>query len=305
MLALFMILGSAELFSFSEKSQLLQQKVLKEYERDRERAVFGGIIENEYFVNIPAGSFRMGNIQGDDYYSSQYPQPSRRVSIKAFLLARMEVTFAEWDACVIDGGCLHRPSDEGRGAYPVVNVSYDYIIEQYIPWLNRVTGKSYRLPTEAEWEYAARAGTETSHFFGADATDFTGNNPGNDYCGYANIEGREVFEASGEIMMAWDKELCSDGSVGAAIVGSYLPNSFGLYDMYGNVEEFTQDCWNRNYRRAPLDGSAWLSGICDLRITRGGSWATSIWDASSFHRSGVNTDIDYASVGFRLARSLD
>ena len=280
-LALLVALGAAAQAVAVEKSALqqLQQKVLRDYEKERERekVIFGGKTEAEYFARIPAGSFRMGDIQGG---GGSDEKPVHRVRIKAFLLGKTEVTFAQWDACVAAGGCSHKPSDEGwgRGSRPVINVSWKDITEQFIPWLNKVTGKRYRLPTEAEWEYAARAGSETKYSWG----NSIGRNKANcDGCG-----------------SRWDDSK-------TAPVASFAANAFGLYDMHGNVWEWTQYCWNGSYRGAPSDGSAWLSGNCSRRVLRGGSWRNYPIILRSASRSYDTTGNRYNSGGFRLARTLD
>ena len=282
-LALLLALAAAAQAVAVEKSALqqLQQKVLQDYERERERErernVFGGKTETEYFARIPAGSFRMGDIQGG---GDSDERPVHRVRIKAFLLGKTEVTFAQWDACVAAGGCRRKPDDEGwgRGNRPVINVSWEDITEQFIPWLNKTTGKRYRLPTEAEWEYAARAGSETKYSWG----NSIGRNKANcDGCG-----------------SRWDDSK-------TAPVASFATNGFGLYDMHGNVWEWTQDCWNSSYRGAPSDGSAWLSGNCSRRVLRGGSWGFYPDNLRSANRDYNSTGFRSGNRGFRLARTLD
>ena len=242
-------------------------------------------------VYISAGSFRMGDIQGG---GDSDEKPVHRVSVKAFLMSATEVTFAQWDACVAAGGCSHKPSDEswGRGSRPVINVSWKYITDQYIPWLNKKTGEQYRLPTEAEWEYAARAGSETKYFFG---------NNSDDMCKYGNGADLEAKKQNSD----WTVVNCNDGYYRTAPVASFAANAFGLYDMHGNVWEWTQDCWNGSYKGAPSDGTAWLSSNCSRRVLRGGSWNY----IPNFLRSAVrvrnSTDFRSSVNGFRLARTLD
>ena len=282
-LALLVALAAAAPAVAVEKSVLeqLQQKVLQDYERERERErernVFGGKTEAEYFARIPAGSFRMGDIQGG---GDSDENPVHRVRIKAFLLGKTEVTFAQWDACVAAGGCSRKPSDErwGRGNRPVIRVSWKDITEQFIPWLNKTTGKRYRLPTEAEWEYAARAGSETKYSWG----NSIGRNKANcDGCG-----------------SRWDNSK-------TAPVASFAANAFGLYDMHGNVYEWTQDCATSGYVGAPSDGSTWLAGNCYWRVLRGGSWYNNPNNLRSADRNRNSTGYRYFSFGFRLARTLD
>ena len=228
-------------------------------------------------VYIPASSFRMGDIQGG---GDSDEKPVHRVSIKAFLMSATEVTFAQWDACVAAGGCSHKPSDRGwgRGSRPVINVSWKDITEQYIPWLNKKNSKRYRLPTEAEWEYAARAGSETKYSWG----NSIGNNKANcDGCG-----------------SRWDYSQ-------TAPVASFAANAFGLYDMHGNVREWTQDCWNSSYKGAPSDGTAWLSGDCGWRVLRGSSWFINPIGLRSANRGWYFAGYRDYNNGFRLAKTLD
>ena len=226
---------------------------------------------------IPAGEFSMGDIQGGGYGDEK---PVHRVSVSEFWLGKTEVTFDQWDACVASNGCSYNPDDQGwgRSSRPVISVSWEDITEQFIPWLSKTTGKQYRLPTEAEWEYAARAGSETKYSWG----NSIGNNKANcDGCG-----------------SRWDDSQ-------TAPVGSFSANAFGLYDMHGNVWEWTQDCWNKNYEGAPIDGSAWLSGGCSQRVLRGGSWNINPYDLRSASRLRYVADNRYYDNGFRLARTLD
>ena len=224
-----------------------------------------------------AGSSRMGDIQGG---GDSDEQPVHRVSVKAFLLDKTEVTFAQWDACVAAGGCSHKPGDRrwGRGNRPVMNVSWEDITEQYIPWLNKTTDKRYRLPTEAEWGYVARAGSESKYSWG----NSIGRNKANcDGCG-----------------SCWDYSK-------TAPVASFAVNAFGIYDMHGNVWEWTQDCWNGSYRGAPGDGSAWLSGDCSRRVLRGGSWNYNPNFLRSANRYWLNSGHRNYNSSFRLVRTLD
>ncbi len=222
---------------------------------------------------VPAGSFEMGPPENEkERHGSEGPR--RRVRIgKAFAVGVYEVTFAEWNACAAAGGCGgYRLHDEGRGRRPVTNVSWDDA-QSYVSWLRQKTEKSYRLLSEAEWEYAARAGTTTRYSFGDDLS-----------LGEANYG----FTAAT-----------------AQPVGSYAPNDFGLYDMHGNVWEWVQDCWNDSYDGAPIDGSAWEKGICSERVVRGGSWLSHPRSLRSANRTRYDAGSrNYGSLGFRVARTL-
>ncbi len=199
-------------------------------------------------VMIPAGSFTMGSPDSEPMRAF-YEGPQHQVTIsRSFAAGRYEVTFDEWDACVREGGCSHNPSDAGggRGRRPVFQVSWNDA-KEYVAWLSRKTGKTYRLLSEAEWEYVARAGTTTAFSFGASVSPQQANYS---YAGSPTgaKQGKKVA------------------------VGSYAPNAFGLYDLHGNVREWVEDCWNEDYTGAPGDGSARTSGNCGRRVLRGGSW---------------------------------
>ncbi len=224
-------------------------------------------------VDIPAGRFRMGDLSGE---GRDYEKPVHSVTVPPFKLGKYEVTFAQWDACVADGGCNgHSPDNEGwgRGNRPVINVSWDDV-QSFITWLNSRTGGNYRLPSEAEWEYAARAGSTTKYSWGDD------------------IFGRNRANCAE----------CGDSYEFTAPVGSFPANAWGLHDMHGNVFEWVQDCWNDSYRGAPGDGSAWESGDCGLRVGRGGAWHGNAWSRRSALRDwGARAARDYR-IGFRLAQ---
>ena len=225
-------------------------------------------------VSISGGSFRMEYFHGDGLDDKKRV---RTVTVPAFRLGRHEVTFAQWDACVADGGCGVHPSDDrgwGRGDRPVINVSWDDV-QFFIDWLNRKTGGNYRLPSEAEWEYAARAGAKTKYSWGDDI----GNNR-------ANCRG---------CGSQWDDKR-------TAPVGSFPANAWGLHDMHGNVWEWVQDCWHDGYEGAPTDGSAWTSGDCDWRMVRGGSWHYGPWYLRSANRGRGDRSNRSYNIGFRLAQ---
>jgi CRISPR-associated protein Cas7/Csd2 subtype I-C len=228
-------------------------------------------------IVVTAGEFMMGSPDTEkDREKDEGPQ--RKVTIaKPFAVARFNVTFAEWDACADHGGCEPRVGDQGwgRGRRPVINVSWDDA-RRYVEWLSRLTGRSYRLLTESEWEYAARAGTKTAYYWGDDIGK-----------GNANCMG-----CSSE----WERQ--------TSPVGSFKPNAFSLYDMAGNVWQWVQDCYHVGYAGAPDDGSAWTEGDCNRRVLRGGSWGYSpqgLRSAIRFRNTAANRD---SVIGFRVGRTL-
>ena len=224
---------------------------------------------------VPAGSFMMGSNDGQ-----ADTKPVRKVTIGAPLaVGKFEVTFADWDACVADGGCSHKTFDIGcgRGKRPVIEVSWNNITKQYLPWLSRKASKTYRLPTEAEWEYVARAGTTTRYSW-------------DDKIG----KGNAVCNGCGS---QWDNKQ-------TALVGSFKPNAFGLHDLHGNVWEWVQDCYNDSYRGAPTDGSAVTTGKCEGRVLRGGSWLHYPQALRSALRGRLKPDRLFIDIGFRVVRML-
>ncbi len=237
-------------------------------------------------IVLPAGSYTMGAPPSESRvpaYVLDIPQHTVTLA-KALAVSKYELTFADWDACVTGGGCNgYKPGDEGwgRGQQPLVNVDW-YDAQAYVAWLSRVTGKTYRLLSEAEYEYAARAGTTTSYPWGDD------------------------IKLGGQAMAVCDGCGSKWDSRQTAPVGSFQPNKFGLYDMAGNVWEWTEDCQHNNYRGAPADGSAWLAangGDCTHRVVRGGSFAL----PPNFLRSAyrvANSPVRVNYVGFRVARTL-
>jgi len=223
-------------------------------------------------VVIPAGRFHMGSPAHEKgRYSNEGPQ--RDVALRMPLaVGRFEITFAEWDACVAARGCSHRPNDRGwgRGRQPVVDVSWEDA-QQYVEWLRQRTGRRYRLLTEAEWEYAARAGTMT-----------------------AFVTGNAITEAQANYGHAVNRPRPA---------GSYAPNRFGLHDMQGNVWEWVQDCLERTYANAPIDASEpVVTPGCAWRAMRGGSWSNTAAFLRSAMRYGVAATTRRDDTGFRVAR---
>ena len=234
---------AARLAEIARQRQAEEAARQAELERKRQAALVREAIGE--MVAIPGGTFRMGDLNGGGGDSER---PVHSVTVPDFKLGKFEVTFTQWDACVADGGCGgYTPDDAGwgRGNRPVINVYWDDI-QGFIDWLNSKTGGNFRLPTEAEWEYASRAGSTTEYSWG----NSIGSNR-------ANCEG---------CGSRWDGDR-------TAPVGSFSANTWGLYDLHGNVWEWVQDCRNYGYVGAPTDGSAWTSGDCGQRVRRGGSWS--------------------------------
>jgi formylglycine-generating enzyme required for sulfatase activity len=258
-----------------------QEQALKPGESFRECAADAGKDYCPQMVVLPAGSFLMGSPPSETG-SRDVERPQHSVTIaKSFAVAKHELTFDEWNTCVANGDCTWRPFDAGwgRGQQPVIYVSWDDA-KRYVAWLAKVTGKPYRLLSESEYEYAARAGMTTAYPWG---NDIGKNNANCNGCG-----------------SKWDNQQ-------TARVGSLAPNQFGLYDMVGNVFEWVEDCMHPSYNGAPADGSAWIEGgNCDVRIVRGGSWDYTPVDLRSANRNG---DTSYtggrsSNLGFRVGRTL-
>jgi formylglycine-generating enzyme required for sulfatase activity len=254
---------------------------------DRERALkpkdtFTECSRCPEMLVVPAGSFTMGSLPDEPgHYNDEGPKHKVTI-VKSFAVSKFTLTFDNWDACVIDGGCdSYNPSDQGwgRGLQPVINVSWNDA-RSYVAWLSKKTSKPYRLLTEAEYEYATRAETQTVYWWGNDIGRGNANCNG---CG-SRWDGRQP-----------------------APVGSFAPNQFGLYDMSGNVWVWVEDCWHDSYQGSPSDGSAWTTSCMDdtRHVIRGGSWSLdpgSVRAAFRLRDVAVNR-VGY--LGFRLARDLN
>lgn len=245
-------------------------------------------------VVLPPGSFVMGSPPSEEGRRNNEDH-AHEVKIPAPLaVSKFEVTFRQWDACVEAGGCNgYEPSDKdrGRGRNAVFNVNW-HDAQSYVQWLSRKTGKRYRLLSEAEWEYAARARTRTSRYWGRDISE---------QCAYAN--GRD--ETSAEFIGWWTGAPCADGYTFVAPVGKYRANEFGLFDMLGNLWEWTQDCWHGSYAGAPADGSAWTAGgDCGARVLRGGSYGSKPDKIRAAVRSMGTLDQRKGTIGFRVGLTL-
>ena len=228
--------------------------------------------------------------------------PQREITVRAaFAIGVYEVTFEEWDACVSDGGCRgYHPPDEGwgRGRRPVTNVSWEDA-QYYTQWLSEETGQSYRLPSEAQWEYLARAGTETARYWGESATE---------QCRYANGFDQDLAEVNDRGLAMFEEygmsfPSCSDGQAeGTAPVGSYEPNAFGLYDVIGNLTEWTDDCWNSDHSERPDNDEVRASGDCSQRALRGGTWGYPSEFLRSANRGSFELGHRDNGLGFRVIR---
>jgi formylglycine-generating enzyme required for sulfatase activity len=220
---------------------------------------------------IPPGVFSMGSKE-----MFPFEGPVHQVNIrKPFYIGRREVTVDEWNACVAGGGCAYSPPRQSGtgGSLPVTNVDWEDT-QQYVAWLKEKTGKVYRLPSESEWEYAARAGTQTAYPWG-DKLE----------ANRANCSG------------------CNDPKTGGVVpTGTYAANGFGLYDMTGNAAEWVEDCWSDSYKSAPTDGSAWTKPQCQERVLRGGSFNNDPRYLRSASRFKYDFDVRYYTNGFRVAR---
>ncbi|QYY32493.1 MULTISPECIES: formylglycine-generating enzyme family protein [Cupriavidus] len=224
-------------------------------------------------VSLPAGSFTMGSNASDPA-----EKPSHHVTIsQPFAIGRYEVTVEQWNACVDTGGCdrIATVANSAKNS-PVRDVSWDDA-QQYVTWLSKTTGKTYRLPTEAEWEYAARGGTASAYWWGDQMRKGTANCKD---CGDP-----------------WSQDA-------PANVGSFAANPFGLYDVNGSVWEWVRDCWHSSYKNAPTDGRSWEEASCGARVIRGGSWREGASYMVSSTRFKYSSSVRQSQNGFRVARDL-
>jgi formylglycine-generating enzyme required for sulfatase activity len=258
-------------------------------------------------VVIPAGSYLMGSPENEPERRENERQ--RRITFaRPFAMATTPITWDQWEACVRDRWCdgaaidaalrlapdgSPNPNyrDYGRGTRPAVGMSW-YDAQNYVGWLNWKTGNddAYHMPSEAEWEYAARAGTTTAFPWG-NTLDFNYGNFG--------LRGREIRGGFAEGRDVWVNE--------TSPVGSFPPNAWGLYDMHGNVFEWTQDCYQADLARAPTDGRANTEGDCAVRVFRKGTFASNPYMQRSSRRGApypaTTRGRDY--LGFRVAKTLD
>ncbi len=266
-------------------------------------------------VAIPLGSFTMGSPESEkDRIKNEGPQHQVTFA-RPFAVGKFEVTVDQFAAFVADTGydagsnCIvwqdgkwnaqsghswRNPGFSQNDSHPVVCVTWNDT-KAYVAWLSKKTGKTYRLLTEAEWEYAARAGTTTRYNFGDD---------GNAMCRHGN-GADQTAKSSDPGASGWATASCSDGYAYTAPVGRFSANAFGLHDIHGNVWEQTEDCWNENYTGAPRDGSAWTSGDCRRHVVRSGSWWNLPQILRAAMRDGPFADARGSFVGFRVGRTLN
>ena len=277
-------------------------------------------------VRIPAGTFIMGTPPRENRREkvpkefAACSSPCQTIEIaQSFWLGRYPVTRGQFAAFVAarkpeipDGASTYEPDDKGEWKYesrnnrdwrnpgflqtdndPVVCVSHEDAMA-YVSWLREITGKDYRLPSEAEWEYAARAGTTTACFWGDGRAEAVR---------HAKVADRALMARTN---LSFDPDRFFDGDSGypfTAPVGCFLPNPFGLYDMLGNVWEWTADCWNEDLKGMPADGSARTTGDCSRRVVRGGSWDDNPWVVRAGGRGWNGTGDRDSGTGFRVART--
>jgi formylglycine-generating enzyme required for sulfatase activity len=234
-------------------------------------------------VVVPKGSFTMGTPMTEvDRYKGE--DPLHRVTLaRPFAVGRFTISFDEWDACLADGGCDGNKGDDkfGRGRMPAQGITFD-AAKSYLAWLSRKVGRTYRLSSESEREYFTRAGTTTAFWFGK------------------TISSQNANYAAGTPYGGGPRGVDSKGP---AVVDSYAPNPFGLYQVHGNVWEWTEDCFNKRYTEdTPTDSAPWLEGDCTKHMVRGGLWN---WSADK-SRSGYRDDNYFGSGNsFRVVRTLN
>jgi formylglycine-generating enzyme required for sulfatase activity/uncharacterized caspase-like protein len=268
--------GTAQLVPAPEtrstrKEQMAYMAPLPSAEQKGE--VFQDCADCPVVVRIPGGSFTMGQAKGDPSAA-----PQHTVTVRAFAIGQYPITVGEWKACMAGGGCNFTPRMvNADDRTPVHNVSWDDT-QQYILWVSRLTGEKYRLPTEAEWEYAARGHTSTRYWWGDTVAAMLANCSN---CG-GNQDARTPLP-----------------------VGSFKPNPFGLYDIHGGVAQWVADCWFPNYLGAPADASARDQKNCQKRVLRGGSFRTDRETITASARGNYDSSVRYIAHGFRVARDLN
>lgn len=273
--------------------------------QQKEGLVFRDCDNCPELVSIAPGEFMVGpEGRGTAQQAITAVDAKKVVVDKSFAIGRYEITFDDWQHCVDGGGCKASPADDGwgRGRHPVIHVSYNDISQQYLPWLSKITGFTYRLPTEAEWELASQGGNKSSR---GGITEVGSNVQL--ACSYGNSS--DVAAKMRETI--WAGAACNDGFLYTAPAGSLSPNSLGIYDMHGNVWEWVSDCWRATYDTEETANTE----SCKYHVLRGGSWASEfrflpdgVWigDAVAYRAAvrGWETSVKARnSIGFRVARS--
>ena len=246
---------------------------------------------------VPPGLFLMG-AAASDLGREEDEGPLHLVTIPEPLAVGVyEVTFSEWDACVDRGRCRHRPGDQGwgRSQRPVINVSW-IDAQAYVEWLSEETGERYRLLSEAEWEYVARAGSGAAQYWSEQSAPV---------CMYANAADASSRSSSIRWPEDWTFQACGDGFAVTAPTGSFSSNRFGLRDTLGNVWEWTQDCWNERHSREPTDSRSRETGDCGKRVVRGAAWNSQPVDLRASVRDGIPANTRANNLGFRVVRTLE
>lgn len=273
--------------------------------RQKEGMIFRDCDTCPELVSIAPGEFMVGPEGRGTAQQAINPVDAKKVIVdKPFAIGRYEITFDDWQHCIDGGGCKASPADDGwgRGRHPVIHVSYNDISQQYLPWLSKITGFTYRLPTEAEWELASQGGNKSSR---GGITEVGSNVQL--ACAYGNSS-----DVAGKMRETiWAGVGCNDGFLYTAPAGSLSPNSLGIFDMHGNVWEWVSDCWRATYdTEAAADPEN-----CKYHVLRGGSWASEfrflpdgVWvgDAVAYRAAvrGWETSVKARnSIGFRVARS--
>lgn len=291
-------LDGTSIVDFNSDGSISRLKVLQDAVPRNPKAeyqpgeTFRDCAECPQMVVVPPGSFNMGSPKDEaGRYDDEDPQQHIKI-IQAFAVGRFEVRFDEWMHCVADSVCkLVADEGWGRGARPVVNISWNDA-KMYIEWLSKKTRQTYRLLTEAEWEYAARANTTASRFWEPKSTNA---------CAFANVLNPEVKK---KYKFEWESFACEDGYAETAPVGMFQPNTFGLYDALGNVWEWVEDCWQDSHKGAAPDGAARVTKDCTSRVIRGGSWYDDPQFLRSADRIRFTPGFRFLILGFRVARTL-
>jgi len=225
------------------------------------------VVREPEMITIRDGSFTMGS--NDDVTE----KPTHQVTIKPFAISKYPISVRDWNECAATKACAFAAT--GRDDAPVTNVSWTDA-KQFVAWLAGAARKAYRLPSEAEWEYAARGGTQTKYWWGDQFQS-----------GMANCKNCNDIAAAEQPIK----------------VGSFKPNPFGLYDMGGGVDQWVEDCWHKNYQGAPADGSVWVEAGCTSHVIRSGSWKNDARYVRPSNRDSYDTNVRYPTHGFRVALS--